>query len=560
MRSGLKKWLAVILAAAMTILPAFSSLAADEWTYPYALSGIPQAEWPNLAGLFPDGFMPVMASPSDMGGSFIPGGSFGNIPTQDPGGLPGGAFAQMPGEVFGGIAGEPFKGTYGEAFEGIPGGNSGKASGEIFGDISEGIPAEIPGGFFDRTAGGYSEAVGENGMETIEDGIGNDAETDEAVTDADTEEDGEDSAANEEDGERYAKLLFYDFGKMPSEAELLSGYIDSFFFEDTDDRPFSNYRLTRFSGDEHDFYVALSDFIEEIAAGDEEYPVFDARNTAPTLRLNREKLDLNESATNIEWYEAAMNYYLKNVINVRQVINAIYSENPCDFYWAQGTYIVSFSASIENDQCVISIPLVYFPAGDDYMGDYASDLSDDQVRYRIYNVSNEEVPQAVFAAGTAHRIAKEHAAEPVAEMLSSFRDEICELASNDTDPSDISGFDDPWQIVYVFDGDPLTTANSEGYAKAFKSLCDINGIDTCYTIAGTMSGRAHMWNILRLGDELYLVDVSCSDTGMVGENGSLFMVSLDGILTSSGTDYSFNPTGSSAAEYVFDARQAKWDN
>ncbi len=522
---------AVFLAAAMTILPAFSSLAADERIYPADPS---LTEGAYLPGIWPEGFMPGLASPSDMGGNLIPG-----------------PFQPGAGEVPGAEnAGGESENTADVGFEGIPGENPDvvfdDVPGELFGDIPGGIFEEIREGIIQEIPAEPFEGYGEEAQSSLED---------ESAADTGTEQE-----ADEEDGDHYAKLLFYDFGKMPSEADLFSGYIDSLFFDDMQDRPFSNNRLTRFAGDERDFYVALTDFTEEIAAGDEEFPVFDARNTAPSVRLNRERLDLADSAANIEWYEAAMNYYLKNVLNVRQIINAVYNENPYNFYWAEGTYVVSFSAYIENGSCVISMPAVYFPANDDYIGDYAGDLSDADGRYRVYNVSNDEIPQARFAAGTAHETAKEHTAEPVEEMLSSFRDEICGMVSCDTDPSEMSDFDDPWQIIYVFDGDPLTTANSEGYARAFQSLCDINGIDTCYTVTGTLSGRPHMWNVLALDDELYLVDLALSDAGMTGENGGLFMVPMDDALYLAASVYTFNPTGALGTEYTFDAREARWEN
>ena len=39
---------------------------------------------------------------------------------------------------------------------------------------------------------------------------------------------------------------------------------------------------------------------------------------------------------------------------------------------------------------------------------------------------------------------------------------------------------------------------------------------------GTGAG-AHMWNIVTLGGENYLVDITNSDDGTVGNDGSLFM-------------------------------------
>ena len=80
------------------------------------------------------------------------------------------------------------------------------------------------------------------------------------------------------------------------------------------------------------------------------------------------------------------------------------------------------------------------------------------------------------------------------------------------------------------DDDDSTNVVCEGYAKAFQYLCDLSGL-TCYTVTGEMAGGtgegAHMWNIVTLGDENYLVDVTNSDDGTVGQNGGLFLAGTD---------------------------------
>ena len=80
----------------------------------------------------------------------------------------------------------------------------------------------------------------------------------------------------------------------------------------------------------------------------------------------------------------------------------------------------------------------------------------------------------------------------------------------------------PWQMTSVFDGDTSTNPVCEGYAKAFKYLCDGLEID-CYLVSGTMDGGNHMWNIVTIEGENYLADITNSDTGTVGAGGSLFL-------------------------------------
>ncbi len=80
----------------------------------------------------------------------------------------------------------------------------------------------------------------------------------------------------------------------------------------------------------------------------------------------------------------------------------------------------------------------------------------------------------------------------------------------------------PWEMIYVFDGNSSTKVVCEGYAKAFKYLCDLstfrsNWID-CQILSGlsdtTDSKSGHMWNVVRMNDGLnYLVDPTWMDNG-----------------------------------------------
>lgn len=54
------------------------------------------------------------------------------------------------------------------------------------------------------------------------------------------------------------------------------------------------------------------------------------------------------------------------------------------------------------------------------------------------------------------------------------------------------------------------SAVGEGYAMAFKALCDELGIE-CYVVLGQMGGLRHAWNIVELEDHFYHIDVSMCD-------------------------------------------------
>ena len=59
------------------------------------------------------------------------------------------------------------------------------------------------------------------------------------------------------------------------------------------------------------------------------------------------------------------------------------------------------------------------------------------------------------------------------------------------------------------------SAICEGYAKAFKLLCNRAGI-ACEIVGGTVNGEAHMWNYVQIGGDYYLVDATFDDAPGVG--------------------------------------------
>lgn len=56
------------------------------------------------------------------------------------------------------------------------------------------------------------------------------------------------------------------------------------------------------------------------------------------------------------------------------------------------------------------------------------------------------------------------------------------------------------------------SAVAEGYAMAFKALCDELGLE-CYVMLGEYNGKPHAWNIVELENHYYHIDVSMCDTG-----------------------------------------------
>jgi hypothetical protein len=132
------------------------------------------------------------------------------------------------------------------------------------------------------------------------------------------------------------------------------------------------------------------------------------------------------------------------------------------------------------------------------------------------------------------------------ERLTGYKNKICQLTSYNTAAANNNwAYGNPWQLVWVFDGDTSTKVVCEGYAKAFKYLCDLSNFNNaeCLTVSGTMGGGTgegpHMWNVMKMDDDRnYLVDVTNCDNGTTGYPDKLFMASGPGGSYSNGYTFS----------------------
>ena len=173
---------------------------------------------------------------------------------------------------------------------------------------------------------------------------------------------------------------------------------------------------------------------------------------------------------------------------------------------------------------------------------------------------NTEVGQSVqTAVNNANDIIEQHSGDADEDKLHNYKDAICNLVSYNDDAA-AGNFDfnygNPWQLLWVFDGIEETKVVCEGYSKAFKYLCDKSSL-ACILVTGTMDGGKgagnHMWNIVKLGDKNYLVDVTNCDEGTIGAPDQLFLKREAELNIDNGKEigYTFHLGGSSVA-YSYD--------
>ena len=218
-------------------------------------------------------------------------------------------------------------------------------------------------------------------------------------------------------------------------------------------------------------------------------------------------------------------------VDYTRVIETLLADCPFEMYWYDktepvrmrtgGGCIVSYHRS--RDEYVLTIndnPIICLPVSRTYAAGE-------------YEMLSPLPNQVAIAAQTARGIVAAHADLSTYEKLVAYRQDICQLASYDNEAEALeptTGVNDAWQLISVFDGNPSTNVVCEGYAKAFKYLCDLSDLPDVECklvwgdIVGGVDGGSHMWNLVTMPDGVtYLVDVTNCDEGTVGADDWLFL-------------------------------------
>ena len=224
--------------------------------------------------------------------------------------------------------------------------------------------------------------------------------------------------------------------------------------------------------------------------------------------------------------------------NMRDVMSALEQDLPYELYWydktAGVTKLVSRGYSGNRDRITVTGRItLQFSVAESYGSEYEVDQS--------------QALRAQAAAENAHSIVAACASYPDEDKLYTYKNAVCRLASYNYEAA--AGhvpYGDPWQTIYVFDGDESTKVVCEGYAKAFEYLCDLSVFESpsinCLSVTGTMNGAGHMWNIVTLEDgKNYLADLTNCDEATIGADDLLFLVGYDSGSVSEG--YGFTCRG-----------------
>ena len=341
--------------------------------------------------------------------------------------------------------------------------------------------------------------------------------------------------------------------------QLVNGYLQELIDESL---PGSHVGLrtqsasSNFTGNMGKVYEYLKTEIKKVAAGTRSDTVFtidlDMLGTPHSWTASQLGVSNFSTNTNINnAYKAALN---KLGIDKDKLISALIADCPYDLYWygARNVYQAFGCHVIEGPKLELTDPMTFTL----HVANSYQDGDDTHVK-------SGSLAAAKTALQNAQSIVSKHKDEGTMQMLKSFSDEICKWVDYDFATPRNSAYGNPWQLVNVFDGNTSTKVLCEGYAKAFKYLCDYAnkpGVE-CLTVTGTMHGGtgagAHMWNVVRLNNaKSYVVDVTNCDDGTIGqpakegENPFLFMRCYQSGSYADG--FSFN-AGGKTIKYTYDA-------
>ncbi len=324
---------------------------------------------------------------------------------------------------------------------------------------------------------------------------------------------------------------------------LFAGFVDRAFAGAAVPKKAAINAGSRLTGLNAALYARMKEDISRVASGTRHDTVFSY--TPRELGIGKATFTAQElglpaiASDNAFTEEAKRGAVLSLGLDLRAVLECLMEDMPYELYWFDKVTGAYESYSFSGNYVSISIEAVkvYLFVSADYAA-----ASTEGNRVQNTTETRSDLSNVALAVKNAKEIVAKHADEPDEQKLMSYVQEISSLSASNyaasNDPNPIYG--DPWQLIYVFDGDPDTMVVCEGFSKAMQYLCDMSKFQSddivCYTVMGSVrlnTGGAggHMWNILHMDDgKNYMVDVTnyksmntawCGMLGSVEEGYSL---------------------------------------
>lgn len=216
-------------------------------------------------------------------------------------------------------------------------------------------------------------------------------------------------------------------------------------------------------------------------------------------------------------------------IDFQVVISNLMTDMPYEFYWYDKTigYLYGNGAVVGRPGYTV----FYFSVSRDY---WDADVTEQGVNCWADTAKTGSTSAAIDTVGRLINLCADYSD---LDKLYTYAGVICELTSYNTEAVKESNayyaairagrhadpfYGDPWQLIYVFDGDESTKVVCEGYAKALQYLCDRSQFSDdsieCFTVSGDLISKdsnlgGHMWNILHMDNGgNYIADLTNCDS------------------------------------------------
>ena len=250
--------------------------------------------------------------------------------------------------------------------------------------------------------------------------------------------------------------------------DLFAGYVNQVFHSGRSTASLKNMNVARrLTGQNKIIYRLLKNEISKVADGTRsstEFSISVSRLLDKT-EYTAAELGLSSTSTREQIINAIENKIFNFSLNT--VMNALIFDSPYELYWFSRTESTMQSGP---EYMVDEAGGIFFPA--DATISFLLPV-DNTYAAGTYTADTSKTRAATIAAANAKAIVAAASGKSDYEKLSYYRQQICELASyNDAAAAGSVSNGSPWQMIYVFDGDPSTDVVCEGYSKAFQYLCD----------------------------------------------------------------------------------------
>ena len=312
-----------------------------------------------------------------------------------------------------------------------------------------------------------------------------------------------------------------------TEAELLEGYFFSVsgLYEDNSS-PFLAPRPA-LPGELSSVYNEVKPMVKLVADGTRASTIFEIPGT---WTKPKSEWGITGEVISADALTAEASAAIEASFDLDALMQRMLSEMPYELYWFDKTEGIGMSYGVSLSGEILTVKNLKLSM---YISQAYAKINEGGATYDPFTANTAKTSAAKRAAENATQVVAANTAKSDHEKLKAYLDYIKDAVSynNEAANNNATPYGDPWQLIYVFDNNPSTNVVCEGYAKAFKHLCDLSSFSEsdllCSLVTGTMtvgtSAGPHMWNIVTFGSRNYLVDVTNCDADTVGAPDKLFL-------------------------------------